>query len=400
MRIKNTISFILMLLCCVQCIEPIEPEEIGFDNLLVVEGLFTDQMQHQVVKLSRTRNVSNLESEPNFESGASVWVEEINGDRIDFEETSPGRYESINAYAGSVGRSYQLFVQTSNGNNYQSTPVEMLATPSIDSIYARFIPEPTSSESFGGIFEFYLNATQNPENHPYFRWIWNSTFELSVPNPSRWLWTGGNTFTIRELGGINDSLQVEKCWVTRESPRIIVQDLLTPGTGVEDLLLESWHSDTKRMRVAYSIEAKQYAISRESFNFWNEIARSTQELGFLFDSQVGTITGNLTNIEDPVETVLGRFDAAQEVSVRRFFVPQEFNDAGFRRQDNIHWVNCDQIEPIVTGVDEIGETMEELGDAWTLNFFVTFPPSVYYFPRRCSDCTLYGSNQRPSFWPR
>ena len=70
------------------CVQPFSPPEINSDqNHLVVDGFFniggTDTSRFE---LRRTQNVSE-KSSPVIETGASIAVEEENGQTFDFAET-------------------------------------------------------------------------------------------------------------------------------------------------------------------------------------------------------------------------------------------------------------------------------------------------------------------------
>ncbi|GEM_PF-6719317 len=397
MRINFWVKSILVLLTFNQCTEPIDPLTIGFDDLLVVEGLITDQLDRQKVTLSRTIPLGLEDSTARMEVGAAVWMVDQDGQRIDFVEEEEGVYLTQQPYAGSVGGTVQLFIETMNENRYESDVVTMVATPPLDSIYAEFEPQPSVNNAQGGVFNFFIDARNNPGQNRYYRWTWNSTFELTVPHPSKWLWLGGNDVILREVGGENNDLQVQFCWNTETSTEIILQELRTPSTGITRLPITGFHSDSKRMRLGYSLEVKQYALSGPSFDYWSAVAESTQDRGSLFDSQVGTIAGNIRNVNNDREVVLGIFEASQEVSIRRQYDPLDFNSVGFRRS-GVNFIECPSVIPLVSEVDEIGKTMEERQGSVILTFFITQPPTAIYYPPRCADCTRYGDNQRPSFW--
>ncbi|MEQ9298751.1 MAG: DUF4249 domain-containing protein [Cyclobacteriaceae bacterium] len=398
MKITFRLTFAIIPLVLTQCLEPIDLETTAFDDLLVVEGLITDQSTRQQITLSRTIPLGLEDSSRRAEVGATVWVLSQDGNRIDFIEEEQGVYMTEELMSGKVGETFQLFIETANQRSYRSDVVTMVATPELDSIYAEFEQSPSSINSTAGLFHFYIDARNNPDQNQYYRWTWNSTFELTVPIPSRWLWVGGNDVIIRELGGENDHLQVQFCWNTEYSSQVLLRDLPAPLAGVIKFPITSFLSDSKRMHLGYSIEVKQYAVSKQSYEYWSSIAEITQEQGSLFDTQVGTITGNIRNVNEESEIVLGIFEAAQERSLRRQYHPLDFSSSGFRRRE-INYVNCDGTEPIVSTSEEIGETMERIGAGYVITFFTTGnPATAFYYPRRCSECTQYGDNQRPDFW--
>ncbi len=393
LKITCLLSLILLL---TTCLNEIDLEQIGNDDLLVVDAFITDQPEVQQVKLSRTVALnSNNSIRPEF--NAQVWVEGNDNTRIDFIEDKKGTYKTDQSFAAKLNTNYKLNIITQSGRQYQSTISTMTPTSPIDSVYAEFESSPTVLNSRGGFFNFYVDTRSNVQNNKYFRWLWYSTYEVEVPMPSRWLWTGGNTFIIREKGSINDSLQVETCWNNDTIREINVKGLLEGEKEVIKQPIYRFHSDSAAMKIRYSILVKQYALSEESYRFWDLINESANQ-GSLFDIQVGTIQGNISNVNDDREIVLGYFEVLQEQSLRRFYTPRDFRNTSFREfTPNV--VSCSDEEPIVTGKDEIGAFMEANKEYYTLCYFITNPPSAVFCKIRCAVCTEYAnSNKKPDFW--
>ncbi|MEQ9230715.1 MAG: DUF4249 domain-containing protein [Cyclobacteriaceae bacterium] len=391
--------FVVMIVILGGCLEPISPEKINTEELLVIEAMITDQPTIQTVLLSKTVPLSRSEAF-NGEKGAEVWVEDGSGNQTHFLETKDGKYQTVAPFAAQLGTTYQLHVITRDGKEYESAVSTMVPTSPIDSVYAEFelLPDPPF-DVYNGNFNFFVDSRTNINQNKYFRWIWNSTHQVNVPNPSRWLWTGGNTYIIRERGSENDHLQVERCWSSDTTKQLHLKELLPGESQVIKQRLNKFHSlDDPRMKVRYSIEVKQYALSEESYRFWSLISESNAGQGFLFDTQVGTIVGNIRSVSDNSQTVLGFFEVVQEQSVREFFEPRDFADEGYLIADP-YIVDCSDEEPIITNVDQIGEFMEENGEDYTLCFFITTPPGAGFHLKKCSECTLYAdSNKEPDFW--
>lgn len=381
------------------CLEPVDLESVGQDNLLVVEGMITDQEEIQKVTLSKTVALTrNNAFAP--ETGAEVWVSDQNDNRIDFEEQESGVYETISPFSAQLDTKYQLHIIRKNETEYVSNVSTMVPTSPIDSVYAEFehLPDPPF-DPYKGYFNFYVDVNNNVNNNKYFRWIWNSTYQVNVPNPSRWLWTGGNNFIIRERGSENDHLQVEFCWSNDTATSLYLKELLPGETQVSKHRINRFSSvDNEEMKVRYSIEVRQYALSEESYRFWNLIDESNAGQGFLFDSQVGSIKGNITNLDNSNEPVLGFFEVVQERKARRFYSPRDFITQGYLIA-NPFIVDCSEFEAVITEIDQIGEFMETNGDDYTICYFITAPPTVAFHLKSCAECTLYAdSNQRPDFW--
>jgi len=394
----NPISTLLICTLSVisSCVESIPSEELNFSDLIVVEALITDQSVRQEVLLSRTSSLNDSTTEK--EAGAEVWIIDQDGMRIDFEEVSAGRYLSSSTYAAEVNGTLQLFFETLEGRAYESDLVTVQNTPPIDSVYAEFTPQATQNNIFGGIFNFYLDAQNNADLNRYYFWTWNSTFELTVRTPSRWI-LQNNEFINRDRGSPADSLQVEICWSTFSSNEILVDELQVPELGVRRLPITEFHSDTRFMVRGYSIEVKQYGLSQDTYSFWQQIQETSSNQGSLTDTQPGTIAGNIKSSTDPSEIVLGYFYAAEEQSIRRQFVPLDFLNEGYKAI-RPNFEECPGVDSVTSAktVEAVAEMLEELGDDWLLTYFVDAPPIAVFFPKKCADCTEYGSNKRPEFW--
>jgi len=398
LNLSNTYQFftIVALLAFSACIERVDLESIANDEALVVDAMITDQIEVQEILISRVVSLT-ADSSSLPETNAEVWLSDNDLNRIDFVETNPGQYLTEIEFGAVQGSSYTLNITTSDGEQYSSIPETMINTPTIDSVYAEFEPVSTSNNENGGFINFFLDSRTNPTDNKYYRWVWEATYEISVPQPSRWLWTGGNTFIIRERSSINDSLQVELCWNKLESKELNIRELLSGENQIIKQPIYRFHSDSGYIKRQLSMNVKQYAISQESFRFWDLIVKNTDQ-GSLFDTQVGVVEGNINNINNPEETVLGYFEVVQEQSKRRFFVHQDFRQYGFVRSSQFV-VECSDDDLEMTAVDQIGEFMEENKDAYTLCYFITAPPSAVFCRIRCAECTEYSnSNQMPEYW--
>ncbi len=62
---------------------------------------------------------------------------------------------------------------------------------------------------------------------------------------------------------------------------------------------------SEKLSVAYSDLIRQYAISKEAFNFWTNLKKNTEQLGSLFDLQPFTELGNIQCINNPSVKCIG-----------------------------------------------------------------------------------------------
>jgi hypothetical protein len=69
----------------------------------------------------------------------------------------------------------------------------------------------------------------------------------------------------------------------------------------------------------YSILVKQYALTRDAYNFWAALKKNTQQIGTIFDAQPSATTTNLHCTSDPSQTVLG-YISASTITQKRIFI--------------------------------------------------------------------------------
>ena len=79
------------------------------------------------------------------------------------------------------------------------------------------------------------------------------------------------------------------------------------------------NTQTRQLSVRYSLLVKQYTIGKEAYVFWNGLEEQNSDQESLYTSQPYQINGNVKNIDNNTEPVLGYFLVAG-VSEKRIFV--------------------------------------------------------------------------------
>ena len=131
--IKHLITGFILLVTA-SCIDPYHPRLTETQDLLVVNGMITDQPGIHVVEVSR----SSPFDEPAFlpVENCVVSVTDDKGSTITYSKSSPGIYT---AYLDSdflgINKAYQLYVRTPDGKEYLSDYDSLLACPPIDKVY-------------------------------------------------------------------------------------------------------------------------------------------------------------------------------------------------------------------------------------------------------------------------
>ncbi len=128
---KNSILALLAIVTLFACEKTIYLDVKQAEPVLVIEANVTNQLEQQVVKLSKSSTFGVTGKTPRV-SGASVEVKDNFNNGYRFVEKEPGVYRSEQAFAGIAGRTYTLLVKA-EGKTYTASEQMTTNTP-IDSL--------------------------------------------------------------------------------------------------------------------------------------------------------------------------------------------------------------------------------------------------------------------------
>ena len=387
MRVNRNYTLLLAILIGAtvlqQCVEPFTPEIKKYSDLLVVDGILTDELGTQVVTVSRTSNYSDAKFIP--ENDCSVSVLDDQGNIYPYTGKGNGQYEA-EFYQGDLqyGRAYMLRVIANNGDVFESDYQTLKAAPAIDSLAAVFEPKITveNPEGFKG-YQFFVNTSDPSGNARYYRWSMEETWEYHAPFTVAFMWDGA----MHDFSFPDDR---STCWKTLDVPGIYTATTRDLSADIlKNIKLNYVNTETDRLKWRYSLLVKEYALSAEAYEFWNGLEKQTQQTGGLYESQPYMIQGNITCVSNPDEVALGFFSASG-VSQKRIFV----NPPPVPVSDLV----ClgDTISPR-NPIEDYPES------AYPVYLFKIPLPFGGYMKaaseRRCFDCLERGgTNIRPDFW--
>jgi hypothetical protein len=312
--------FILIVLVAsllASCVERYYPEE---DNLktgtLVINAHLTDQPGEQVIEISRSVTFLYPSADP--VSGAFAQLIREDGELREFPESKPGFYvgQLDDAFL-QTGFSYMIHVMTPDGNTYESVFDELRPVPGIDSVYyevetASYLSE---GDSVGGI-RFYVDFSYDEEAYKYVRWELTETYEFHNPDMEGFIWD--IDFRVKPLP---DTSNYRVCYITKELSEIHSMALEVLDFGIYIKKPFSFVPNDQleqKLKHKYSILIKQFSMGEEAFHYWDELKKTSQEQGFLFDRQPALLKSNIHNVNDEIETVLGFFSMSG-ISMARGF---------------------------------------------------------------------------------
>lgn len=378
MQARNYIYLVIILVLSTSCLERFWPEVDKYDELLVVDGLLTDAAGPYQVKLSVSSQLDELVYHPL--SGANVTVIDNMGDMTLLAETSKGNYETPDGFQGIAGRQYKLMVQTPDGKSYETGFQELKESPEIDSLYAEAEIRDTRNpnELYGG-YQFFVDV--KPENNlgGYYFWRMDEAYEFRSAYYIDYIFNG----TMVEMFN-RDSVYF--CYGQGKRSEIYTYDTQNlADKEITKLPLAFVSNQTPRLSMEYCLQVKQYFISEEAYHYWNGIEKQRGDQGALYSKQPYQIAGNLKNMDNPDEPVLGFFIVAGE-KIKQIYV-------GRPKGIPIFIFSCAPDEEVIGYLADIPES------EYPVYFFMTESGSLASSSDFCFDCTLRGGSlEKPDFW--
>ncbi|SFH19787.1 DUF4249 domain-containing protein [Pedobacter insulae] len=379
MRLSYILKFVLIAAVLSSCKERFKPDVLQTNsNLLVVEGFINTGNDSTIITLSRTVFLDDKQAiKP--EAGATVMVESETNETYALIEKGNGVYgaPSLNL---SASKKYRLKIKTSTNTNYLSDFVSAKESPPIDDV--------TWKIGANGL-QIAVNTHDETQNSRYYRWEYTDTWIFYAPFQSVLMFNGVEVVE-RNL----TTHQIFQCWGNYNSSTIL---LGSTAKLEKDVIFESpitlIDHHAERLGEKYSILVKQYALTKEAYQFYEQLKKNTETLGSIFDAQPSEIKGNIHNENVPDEPVLG-YISAGTVQQKRIFIVKKDLPPSFFLKKNPRCVR----PPFVV----IPKSQAELVGFFAsgINIPIDYAPEGGYYSsgRECADCTLTGTNKRPSFW--
>ncbi len=353
--------FQVILILQVSCITPLTDVVSEEDLVLVVEGFITDEPGPHDVQVTFFNPIDPNRRSTNAFPNVQVSVIEVETqestllrrstvtrkfyDPPDDLPPSPPEcsiepsfmdgqtpFQTPASFRGVVGNSYILEVRFGGDKVYRSEPQLMLPTPDIDSLLLDFVEIPTvERDRPGSGVEVYASWQDPPEANYYF-WQLQGTYRIDtrfVPTPTEV--SNADCFCFFDIA--DDGL--DGCWIVEpdlpdneeafSDIDVNGNEITLPiGIVVDDGVRFREGKDVDPQRL-YHIEVAQYAMSEEAFLYKQRIEILKEIDGEIFDPAPLGIEGNLKNIEDDEELIIGFF-GAYSVKKKGIFIEREMLD--------------------------------------------------------------------------
>jgi hypothetical protein len=292
-------------LAFLSCLTPIDiPVDLN-GGRLVISGQISTLSDQNIIQLGITANTNRL---PEALNGATINLLDESGASISYVEDpfNNGSYV-LNNYSGLEGKTYYIEVKLPNGNIYKSLPEKMPKPSSLDSVSYQIVNENTID--FEGIaanklfYKIYADASYK-EINTYIKWGVREVFLFSptdFPDP---------------FGRVPPPCFIDQ---NADPQRITLLNGELYGTkNINGILVGSREIDWTFHERHYFI-TYQSTLTKSSFEYWSKVNITANQVGSIFDTPSSEIKGNLFNVNDPREKVLGYFQAVNQSFKRKDF---------------------------------------------------------------------------------
>jgi len=380
---RNNIMLGILMLFFGGCIKPYEP--VFNDDSIekwVIEGSISNNEGWQEVRISKSSNYQNASFLP--VNNCQVKIIDDLGQEFSLQNFEDGSYRVWVASDYLVsGRNYHINVKTPDGNEFKSKPDMMPFPTKINDAYYEIEDISTfDPEVFIRGLKFYIDLNANNEDNEYFRWRITETWEIKSAYPKEFWYDG----EIHQY--IPPDSSTFYCWITKEYPEIFTLSTSNLDQNlVTNIPLQFVSSQTEKLAILYSFLVEQIALSQGAYNYWRELKKNIDVGEGLYASQPLAIQGNVYNLNDVEESVLGYFSAIS-ISDKRYFIEPI---------QGLELLFSDKCSPAVLrkGLVEIrpweypAYLMSD-GGQWI----------PYILNNECVDCRLRGGvPEKPEFWP-
>lgn len=304
-RLIQIVTVFLWIFIWSGCLDPyIAPGLASNEGYLVVEGSINPMGVLSTIRLSRTQA---LDSADRFlpEEKANVSVLDIAGNSYSLTEYTEGMYSGI--FTLDTALAYQLKITTRFNKSYLSDFVKLRITPPIDTLLWQIE---------GKYLNIYINTHDDRNLTHYYFWNFLETWEYHSAFYSSFLFENGKVHvrTPSEL--------VYSCWKDTPSTQVLVNSTTQLAEDkVNKYLIQSVPLTSEKFGIGYSILVQQQAITKEAFEYWNEIQKNNENAGTIFGPQPSQSISNIHSLSDNKEPVIGFFGGSTIQTKRLFISP-------------------------------------------------------------------------------
>ena len=369
---------LLPLFALASCIYDFHPEWQGQEGFVAIEGDIRvgDTCRFDVRLSTQLDNPQNVGSPLTY----SLRVEAGDG------TVYPLRDSIVDLTKADISQEYRLVVDVTAPfrRTYASSWEPVHISPPIDSL--------SWSIEDGGSKLWVNLSTHSDSDSGFYRWTALETWEYHATYYAEYFFAPAGTVykgqTVEQDTFLEnmDGDNTYYCW--RSVPR---DDILLGSTQdlskdrLVDFHLFAFAPEDKRISYVYSVDLIQTRLTEAAYRYWETLNRNSSDVGGLFSAEPVELRGNLVNVDDPDELVLG-YVSVTTCSRWRMFIKN--SDTRFSRW---HGPSYGFVTPFP---DEYRKYY-----GWGYRVGWMEEGDFVWLPGECVDCRRAGGTKdRPSWW--
>jgi hypothetical protein len=366
----------VLLLVSIGCKESyVPPVNSSKKTFLVVEGFINNGQDSTYISLTHTFSLNDT-GEVTPELHAKLTVEGKDNSSYPLSEWGNGKYGATSLALNNTLQ-YRLHIRTTAGKEYVSDYLDLKPSPPIDSI---------SWKRTGDGLQIYANTHDPQSASHYYRWDYQEAWEF-------------HSVYYAYLKWVNDQIQplnpnpFYTCYKYATSNTVLVNSTTKLAKDeVYQFPVELIPSNSWMISVRYSIQVKQYVLTTDAYNYWSDLQKNTEQIGSIFSPQPFAEKGNIHNVADTSELVVGFLSAGTLQKQRIFITPGQIPNWQLGYYSDCNLLN----EP----TDSLYFYLTQLKGNWPVSQEMISPTESRWniAAQECVDCTLTGTLIPPSFW--
>ena len=365
------------------CVYNFDPQIDGEGGYMVVEGNIV------IGEISQIRLSYSWSLVDTLATKDEERMRILRQSKMHVEDSRGGRYESAMGYFdmqdADPSLEYRLVIENENGT-YASSWARALSPGQIDSLSFEINEDRTA-------LSICVSTHTDGSEPSFYRWKVDETWEYHAETPSnyKYNYTGGLDGDVVPLPYEESTY---RCWTGGSRSEIMTAS--TEGLKEDRLVnhrLYSLGNRDQRISVVYQPKVTQMRITEDAYRYWEQMNRNGQDVGGLFSPEPSELRGNVANLNDPSELVLGYVGV---MTVTRSDMYVDNNYIRFYRTSRTNHIldtlntPADYLDAYLTGKVPTYDIFDEVGN-WL---------GYEWWPVNCVDCRMKGgTTNRPPGWP-
>ncbi|TAE34550.1 MAG: DUF4249 domain-containing protein [Cytophagales bacterium] len=308
----------------VGCIDEFNARQTGLLNLITVEGTLTDFPERQFVSIRRSQSLGNSVGEISI-TDATVELVANGSEVVQLKHETLGQYVLPTTTKIVQGSRYKLRFRTKDGQQYESDEQTMPSSTSFTAIRNEFQPKAILSDPVSNRYlpahNLYIDAPDRPNEANFYEWtytLWEqqsvcATCQQGIYNRSG---NTGNCVTQRSLAADNlyDYICEGTCYdIVRSQNIVVFSDRLLKNNQLINQLAAQVPFYQEG---ACLVELRQFNLTADAYQYRLLLNDQVKNKGSLADTPPASLVGNIRNVTNASEKVVGHFSVAGGYSMR------------------------------------------------------------------------------------